>query len=136
MNTRNEPNGFIEGIGSFGADLATLAVLQARLAASDLRDAARRARLRLLGLVTSLVICAAGMVAVILGVGLWLAARLGIEPGAGVLLSGVVVLAFAVTLGFLSVQALASGEPPFQRSHDELERNLAWIRTTLSQSGR
>lgn len=42
-----QSNGVIEGVSSFGTDLATLAVLQMRLVACDLRESTRLRHLSL-----------------------------------------------------------------------------------------
>jgi Putative Actinobacterial Holin-X, holin superfamily III len=136
MNTSAKSNGLFENLGSFGADLATLAVLQARLAACDLREGINRVRLSLFALAIGALVCASGTIAFILGLSLWLAARLQIESGAAMMLSGAACLIVAGVIVFFCIRALTPIETAFQRSHEELERNLAWIRTTLVQSGR
>ena len=135
-NKGTEPNGLIEGVGTFGADLAALAVLQARLAASDLREGAKRSRIALVAAMIGGIICTCGIGAIILGASLWLAANLEIQLSTALIAIGIASL-FVAAMSLLScVRALTTWESAFQRSHEELERNLAWIKTTLMHSGR
>jgi hypothetical protein len=134
--SRSQPNGLMEEIGSFGADLASLAVLQGRLAACEAREAAKEARIAVLLLAISGMVFTSGLVAIFLGAASLLAARFGIEPGTAMVLSGLAGLLITAAIVFFSARSLLAMTSLFQRSHEELERNLAWIRTTLSQSGR
>jgi hypothetical protein len=136
MDAEAQPNGFLDGIGTFGADLVTLAVLQGRLAASELCEGLRAARLGLALLLFCVLISASGLVAIVLGVACWLAAVLDIQPGSAFILVGLASLICATLIGWLSIRSLTPRIPVFQRSVEELERNLAWIKTTLLYSGR
>jgi Putative Actinobacterial Holin-X, holin superfamily III len=131
-----QPNGLIEEISSFGADLASLAVLQARLAACDVRDGVKRTRFALVVMAICGMVSGAGIVAIIIGSALWLAARFQLDLGVVMILLGTASLLVAGSVSYACVRAVAAKESVFQRSHEELERNLAWIRTTLAQSGR
>ena len=131
-----QPNGLLEEISSFGADLATLAVLQTRLAACDLRDGVKRTRFALVAISLCGMVGAAGMVAMIIGAAFWLAAEFQVGPGQVMILLGLASLLVAASVSYACARTLAGIESVFQRSHEELERNLAWIRTTLAQSGR
>jgi hypothetical protein len=135
-HTESQPNGFLEGIGTFGTDLITLAVLQARLAACELREGLKAARLGLVLLLFCVLVSASGLIAIVLGVALWMATVLQIQQGPAFLLVGLACMIAAALIGWLSVRALTPRIPVFQRSTEELERNLAWIKTTLLYSGR
>ena len=135
-NLREQPNGLIENISSFGADLATLAVLQARLAACDVRDEVKRTRL---APCRDVDLCDAQRSRPRRHdhrAAFWLAASYQINVGQAMIVLGMAVLLSASAVFALCVRKLASHGFVFQRSHEELERNLSWITTTLAQSGR
>jgi uncharacterized membrane protein YqjE len=129
-------NGVIEGVSSFGMDLATLATLQARLVAYDLRESMKSAAPAIAGLVVFATIAVASTVIGLAGLALWLATVLQVQAG---IVMMVVALAGIVIAGVASAflaRSLTSSFSYFRRSREELERNLAWIRTTILHSGR
>jgi uncharacterized membrane protein YqjE len=129
-------NGVIEGVSSFGTDLAALAMLQARLAACDLRDSTRQAIPSLVGMIAFGTIGVACTVVGLAGLALWLAEVFQARTG---IVMMVVALAGLVIAGIASVflaRSLVSSFSYFRRSQEELDRNLAWIKTTLVHSGR
>jgi hypothetical protein len=129
-------NGVIEGVSSFGTDLATLAMLQARLAAYDLRESMKSAIPALGGLVAFGTIAAASIVVGLVGLALWLATVLQVQAGVVMMvvaLAGIVIAGVACAL---LVRSLTSSFSSFRRSKEELDRNLAWIKTTILHSGR
>jgi hypothetical protein len=132
----DRPNGVIQGVGSFGADLATLAVLQFRLVVSDFREGVKRATPALAALIIMAVVSVSGVVAIVIGASLWLASVLGLQPGTAMVLVGLACLIVAAAVTVFCIRGLASSVTVFRRSHEELERNLAWIKTTLTRSGR
>jgi hypothetical protein len=136
MSMGEQPNGLIEEISSFGADLAMLAVLQARLAACDLRDGVNQTRLPLVVMTICGMVSGAAVVAIIIGAAFWLAAIFQVGPGPVMMLLGLGCLVAAGAVAYACIRMLAAKQFVFQRSHEELERNLSWIRTTLAQSGR
>lgn len=137
VGSRDQQNdGVIEGVSSFGTDLATLAVLQMRLAACDLRESAKAAAPTVAGLTVFWIIAGASATVGLAGMALWLATILKIQAGIvmmAVALIGLVISGIAATL---LVRSLTRSFASFRRSQEELERNLAWIKTTLIHSGR
>jgi len=129
-------NGVIEGVSSFGTDLATLGMLQAQLAACDLRDSMKQAIPSLIGLVAFATIGVACTVVGLAGLALWLAEVFQARPGIVMILVALAGLVIAGIASFLLIRALASSFTYFRRSQEELDRNLAWIKTTLVHSGR
>ena len=131
-----QSNGVIEGMSSFGTDLATLASLQARLAACDLRDSARASAPIIAGLIIFGTIAAAGVVLGLAGLSWWLAAVLQVQVGIIMMITGLVALIIASVAAALLSRRLGKCFTYFRRSQEELDRNLAWIKTTLVHSGR
>jgi len=131
-----EPSGVIEGVSSFGSDLATLATLQARLAAYDLRESMKGAAPAIAGLVTFATIAAASTVIGLAGLALWLATILQMQAGLVMMLVALAGIVIAGVAAALLARLLISSFSSFRRSREELERNIAWIRTTILHSGR
>lgn len=129
-------NGVIEGMSSFGTDLATLALLQARLAACDLKDSARASAPIIAGLVIFGTIAAASVVLGLAGLSWWLATVLQVQVGIVMMITGLVALIIASVAAALLSRRLGKCFSYFRRSQEELDRNLAWIKTTLVHSGR
>jgi len=123
-------------VSSFGTDLATLGMLQARLAAMDLRDSTKQAIPSLVGLVAFGTIGAACTVVGLAGLALWLAEVFQARPGIVMILVALAGLVIAGIAAVFLVRALARSFTYFRRSQEELDRNLAWIKTTLVHSGR
>lgn len=130
------PVGFFDGVGEFGSDMATLASLQAKLASIDLRDALSGARWSIVGLVIAVLFIPAAVTVSLLGLGTWLAARFQTDPGLTILAVGGSALVLGALLGYLGYRGLAASMAIFRRSKEELDRNLAWIKTVVTQSGR
>ena len=138
LPTRQERhnNGVIEGVSSFGTDLATLALLQARLAACDLKDSALASSPIIAGLVIFGTIAASSVVLGLAGLSWWLAAVFQVQVGIVMMITGLVALIIASVAAALLFRRLGKCFSYFRRSQEELERNLAWIKTTLVHSGR
>jgi hypothetical protein len=129
-------NGVIEGVSSFGTDLATLAMLQARLAAYDLRESMKSATPAIAGLVVFGTIVAASTVVGLAGLSLWLATVLQVQAGIVMMVIALAGIIIAGVASALLARSLTSSFSYFRRSREELERNLAWIKTTILHSGR
>ena len=129
-------NGVIEGVSSFGIDLATLAVLQLRLAACDLRECAKAATPIVAGLIVFWIIAGASAAVGLAGMALWLATILNIQAGIVMMLVALIGLVISAVGATLLARSLSRSLSYFRRSQEELERNLAWVKTTLIHSGR
>jgi uncharacterized membrane protein YqjE len=129
-------NGVIEGVSSFGTDLATLAMLQARLAAYDLRESMKSASPAITGLLVFGTITAASVVVGLAGLSLWLATILQMQAGIVMMVVALAGIVIASVASALLARSLSSSFSSFRRSREELERNLAWIKTTILHSGR
>jgi hypothetical protein len=135
--SRDKQNeGVIGGVSSFGTDLATLGMLQARLAACDLRESSKQAIPSLAGLIAFGVVAVASTVVGLAGLALWLAEVLQARPGIVMMLVALAGLVIAGIASTLLARTLSRSFTYFRRSQEELERNLAWIKTTLVYSGR
>ena len=129
-------NGVIEGVSSFGTDLATLAVLQMHLAACDLRESAGAAAPIVAGLTVFWIIAGASATVGLAGMALWLATVLNIQAGIVMIVVALIGLVISGVAAALLARSLTRSFTYFRRSQEELERNLAWVKTTLIHSGR
>ena len=129
-------NGVIEGVSSFGTDLAALAVLQMRMAACDLRDSAKAATPIIAGLTVFWIIAGASTAVGLAGMALWLATIVNIQAGIVMMVVALIGLVISGVAAALLARSLTRSFTYFRRSQEELERNLAWVKTTLIHSGR
>jgi len=134
--TNGQGNGVIGSIADLGNDITTLAELQAKLAALDLKDCADRAIMPLGFLVAAAVVVAGCIPVVLLGIADVVARAFGIVPGWAMLLTAGIALAFGGIVLFVAARTLGRSFTSLRRSREELERNLAWVRTVLVYSGR
>jgi O-antigen ligase len=130
------PNGLMGNVSSFGNDLASLATLQGKLAAADLRESLLKAAPALCGLAVLGSLSVAGMTALVAGLALWLAETLQLRLVVVLMLVGLGSLVVAAFGAWLCARTLSGSFSTFRRSFEEFDRNLAWIKTTLTQSGR
>jgi len=123
-----------EGVAKFVDDLASLGELQAKLAAVDLRNAARKSAIPIVLTMSGLAVMAAGLPVALIGAGWLLADTLKIHQGWAMLLSA----GAAITVGGLAAglggRRLRHGFDSFRRSRKQLILNLAWVRTVLASS--
>jgi uncharacterized membrane protein YqjE len=134
--TNGTGTGVVGSIAEFGNDVATLAELQAKLAALDLQECSRRAAAPLAAVAVGLGVMLAALTVALLGVADLLARALGIAEGWTMLMTAAAALLVAGLVLFLSVQGLTRSLEPLRRSREELVRNLSWVRTVLVYSGR
>lgn len=123
-----------EGIAEFVDDLESLAELQAKLAAVDFRDAARKSAAPILLMLMGLTVAAASVTVALLGAGWLLASSLSIHQGWAMLLAagaGITLAGLLVALGRMMLTHSFDG---FRRSRKQLRLNLAWVRTVLVTS--
>jgi uncharacterized membrane protein YqjE len=134
--TTNLPEGVVGGIAEFGNDMATLVELQAKLALIDLKEATAKAIVPIAFSVIGLALVLASLPVILFGVALLLAALLHIGEGWAMLLTGAPVLVVSGAVVAIAGMRVRNSFNSFQRSREELVRNLSWIRTVLVHSGR
>jgi uncharacterized membrane protein YqjE len=117
-------------------DVATLAELQAKLAAVDLKACAERALVPLAVIAAALAVALGTIPVALLGAAFLLVSALGLGWGWAMLLTAAVALVLAGLVAFVSVRQFGRSLEPLRRSREELTRNIAWVRTVLVYSGR
>jgi predicted phage tail protein len=123
-----------EGVAEFVDDLAALAELQAKLAAVDFRDAARKSAVPIVLTLAGLTVLAASVPVALLGAGWLLASTLKIHQGWAMLLTAGAAMALGGLAAGLGRMQLRHSFESFRRSRKQLWLNLAWLRTVLVTS--
>jgi Putative Actinobacterial Holin-X, holin superfamily III len=123
-----------DGVAEFVDDLATLAELQANLAAIDFREAARKSAVPIVLTVVGLTVVMASVPVALLGAGWLLASALKIHQGWAMLLTAGAAMALAGLVAGVGGMRLRHSFDSFRRSRKQLWLNLSWIRTVLVTS--
>jgi len=129
-------NGMLNGIGDLGSNVVTLTTLQARLAAEDFRESATRAQPALIAAAFLVPLGFASITVGLLGLAYWMAAALAMPLGQSLLLVAAGGILVSSVVAALAIQRCRASLASFRRSREELERNIAWLRTVLTHSGR
>lgn len=133
---RYESNGVIGGVSALGGNVVNLAILQTRLTVLDLLDVTRKSTPAVVTLVIVLLALPSGLVLGSLGLALWLSTLEALNLYQACLIVAGVVLLLAVIASVVAGLAIRKSFGTFRRSSEELQRNLAWVRTVITQSGR
>ena len=123
-----------DGVAEFVDDLASLAELQAKLAAVDFRDAVRKSAIPIALLVAGLAVLVASVPVALLGAAWLLASALKISQGWAMLLTAGASIALAGLVAGVAGMRLRHSFDSFRRSRKQLWLNLAWVRTVLVTS--
>ena len=129
-------NGMLNGIGDLGSNVVTLTTLQARLAVEDFRESASRAQPALIAAAFLVPLGFASITVGLCGLAYWMATDLGIPLGRSLLLVAAGGILLSSSMAVLVIRRLRASLTSFRRSGEELERNIAWLRTVLMHSGR
>lgn len=123
-----------DGVAEFVDDLASLAELQAQLAAADFREAARKSAIPILLTGVGLAVIMASVPVALFAAGWLLALALKIHHGWGMLLTAGAAMALGGLVAGLGGMRLRHSFDSFRRSRKQLWLNLAWVRTVLVTS--
>jgi hypothetical protein len=129
-------NGVLTGIGDLGTNVVNLTTLQARLAAEDFRESAGRALPALIAAAVLIPLGFASITVGLLGLAYWLVDYQGVTLVKTLFEVAAEGIVLSAVLASLAYQRLVASLGSFQRSREELERNIAWLRTVMTHSGR
>ena len=121
----------IGGIAEFVDALTSLAELQAKLAAIDFKDAARKSALPFAITLAALALMLSGILVALLGAGWLIATAMRIHQGWAMLLTAGVAMVAGGGLAWLGVIRLSQSFDSFHRSRKQLSVNLGWVRAVL-----
>jgi hypothetical protein len=130
------PDDLIGGVSAFGGNLAMLASLQGQLFGADAKEAGSQAAPGIGAVALAYFLVSGAITVALAGAGLWVAEAYEWPMGLGLLASSGVAVLVAILLGFFGLRRVRKSGAAFRRSKEELDRNIAWIQTVLSYSGR
>jgi len=128
--------GVFGNIAGFAGDVATLAELQAKLASHDLKESLSHATIPAGALIGGGVLALGSIPVLLIGIGELLGPMVGLSHGGAMLVIAILTLVLAAGMALFALPALKRSFASFQRSREELVRNIAWIKTVLTYSGR
>jgi hypothetical protein len=118
-------------VAEFIEDLMALAELHAKLAAVNLHEAACRAAVPLVFTFLGLTLAAGSLLVFLFGSASLLATGLNIQLGWSMILVAIAAAAIGSPLAAFAMIRLRQSFDALRPSHDELRRNLAWLRSVV-----
>jgi len=126
----------ISNVAGFGENLLSLAELQARLAAIEMRQNAGAAKAAGATLLAGSVLALAGVPVLLVGIAELLVSELAFKRGYALLIVAGCTLVIAALFAGIAARSLRRKPLGFPLTIEELTRNVHWIRTVLKHSGR
>lgn len=127
----------VGGLAEFGHDIITLTELQAKLAVLDLKESLARSAAPLTLVAAGVALAVASLPVALIGLAEWLATALQLsQRGWAYLIVAGIAIVIALLVAVIAGSRISRSFESFERSRDELTRNLAWLRTVLLHSGR
>jgi Putative Actinobacterial Holin-X, holin superfamily III len=120
-----------KGVAEFIDDLMSLAELQTKLAAANLHETACKAALPLVLSFLGLTLAAGSLLVFLFGSASLLATRLNIHGGWAMIMVAIAAAALGSPIAAFALVRLRQSFATFRTSHDELRRNLAWVRSVV-----
>jgi hypothetical protein len=129
-------NEVVGNLTELSSDVASLAELQGKLFLNETKSWTQRAALPA-GLVACAVVFLVGGLPVLLfGVAEWITSTFHISRAGAFMVTGCGALILAAGLAAFGFQRFQRSLEAFRYSREELNRNIAWLKTVISQSGR
>ncbi len=130
------PSGVIDSVNAFGTNLGNLATLQLRLAACDSRESLQRLMPSLVLGGFAVLVLPASVIVALLAAGYWIDDATSLTLPQSLLLVAWVGVTLSAICLLLAVRLSRGAFTTFRRSGEELQRNIAWVRTVMKHSGR
>lgn len=128
--------GVIGNLAEFGNDTITLVELQAKLLAHDFQEGLGKAIVSMVLATLGLLLLLGCVPIALAGLALLLMQVLEVSLGSSLLIVAGVSLVLAIILALIAVRGISRSLSSFDRSREELARNISWIKTVLVHSGR
>ncbi|MBW3541181.1 MAG: phage holin family protein [Planctomycetes bacterium] len=123
------------GIGEFTAHALSLAELQGRLLALDLKETQTKTLRPIILAAVAMVILLACLPVALLG-GAWLlASGTALSEGAAMLILAGTFMVLAAVMAWFAWKKIRTSCSALTRSREEFSRNLSWIKDTLQTGG-
>jgi Putative Actinobacterial Holin-X, holin superfamily III len=126
----------VSNVAGFGENLLSLAELQARMAAVELRQNVETVKIASALVVAGVLIALAAVPIILMGMAELLVSELAWRRGHAFLAVGCVTVALAACCAVAAAAWLKRQRLGFPLSTEELTRNLHWVHTVLRLSGR
>lgn len=130
------PGNVVGGLSEFGEDLLSLAELQTRLAAIEMKQNVAAAKIWGAIMLTGAVLALAALPIALAGIAELLVSHAGMNRGFALLAVAVATFAIAGICIAIALGRLRSSDLGFPLSREEFARNLNWLRTVVLYSGR
>jgi hypothetical protein len=130
------PADVVTNVAEFAENLLTLAELQAKLAAIELKQNLAAVKFGGAVIVGAAVLAVAALPIALAGIAELLVSLLGMNRGFALLAVAVATLGIAGTGMAIAMARLRGSDLGFPLSREEFARNLNWVRTVLLYSGR
>ena len=136
MSQRNgspPPNGVAKGMGELTHDIVSLAELQFELFRIDCREGLKRMLVPVVLLLFAGILALGTMPVALMFVAEFLVQVAGLSRAAAFSIAAVIGFVVAVALGVAGWCYLRGAVRVFERSRDELARNVTWIKNALKR---
>ena len=138
MNRRNEtapepPNGVAKGIGELTHDIVSLAELQFELFRIDCREAFKRTLVPVAMLLVAATVAVGTVPIALILIAEFLAQTAGLSRAAAFSIAAMSGFIVAVAIGVVGWSYLRRVMHVFERSREELTRNITWIKHALKR---
>jgi hypothetical protein len=129
-------SGVVNNVAGFGENLLTLAELQARLTAIEIRQNLDSLKAGGVLMLVGLLLAIAGMSVLMVGAAELLVSEVGMKRGYALLSAGSLAIVVAGSCLGIARRWLSKSPLGFPVASEEFARNLNWLRTILKHSGR
>jgi hypothetical protein len=129
-STENDPN-VTAGVRGLAFDAVELAELQGQLFVLDVKIASRQARIGLVFGTIGVCLLLGCIPVALFALAEVFVARLGWSQAAALAVAAAIGLAASAVAGAVAWRRLRAGLASLQRSRDELNRNITWIKSNL-----
>ena len=138
MNQRNgstpaPPNGVAQDMGELTHDIVSLAELQVELFRSDCREGLKGLLVPVALLLLAVVVAAATAPVALICIAEFLAQAVGLSRAAAFSIAALGGIIAAGALGVVGWSRIRGVERVFERSREELTRNMTWIKHVLKR---
>jgi uncharacterized membrane protein YqjE len=130
------PGDVVTNVAEFGENLLSLAELQARLAAIELKQNLEGVKVGGAVIVAGAALALAALPIALAGIAELLVSQAGMSRGLALIVVAVAALVIAGTGIAIAVARLRGANLGYPLSREEFARNVNWVRTVLLHSGR
>lgn len=128
-----EREGVVGSLAEFGGSIITLAELQARLTACELRACAHRATAPAIALAVAVAVVIGSLPVALTGLADWVAIWCDLTPATALLATGGGAIVVGAALAVAGVFGVRKSFGCVKRSREELSRNVAWVKAVIAQ---